>query len=125
MSRYALAIFLLAGCSNNGGSGPEPRAYTDQAGRTCTTTGNGPSTCNEQPNPSEACTTDYPTPCWDVFPSFPDAGNPIMENCAACCNVEGSGAAASPQDCTPIVCQSDADCPLSFNVCQAGFCTSP
>lgn len=116
---YLAVAILVCGCSSNGGGGPAPRAYTDQAGRHCTTTGAAPSTCDQTPAPSSACTVDYPTPCWDVFPS-----SGVVENCAACCTETGSASSASPSDCTPIVCETAADCPFDFDVCTGGVCTA-
>lgn len=121
MRTYAFALLVLAGCSSSGPSGPPPRSYTDQSGRQCTTNGNGPSACDANPTPSDACTVDYPTPCWDLFPTD-TGGQNLIENCAACCNATEGAASASPADCTPIVCQSPADCPFDFDTCVNGLC---
>ena len=121
MRTFAFALLFAIGCSSSGPSGPAPLSYTDQSGRQCTTTGNGPSTCDETPAPSAACTVDYPTPCWDLFPTE-SGGQNLIENCAACCNESKGASSASPADCTPIVCQSAADCPFDFNVCLNGLC---
>lgn len=115
MRHLVLLAFVLFGC--NGSS----VTYADQAGRHCKADGLS-ATCDQTPQPSQACTADFPNACWSIFDNFPDAGPTLVENCASCCDTNGN-AATKEQDCTPIVCKSVGDCPLSANGCQSGVCT--
>ena len=111
-------MLLLGGC--NSGS----KSFADQAGRHCTATGLN-ATCDAVPQPSQACSTPYANACWSIFSNFPDAGPTLVENCASCCESDGGGnAVTKDQDCTPIVCKSVDDCPLSATGCAAGVCVT-
>jgi hypothetical protein len=122
--RRSFALVVVTACSSGGGSsGPPPKAYVDQAGRQCTTTNTAAATCNDTPDPTAVtCSAPYVVPCWTLVPADQSSGPMLMENCAGCCTADDSAAESSPPDCSPIVCQTAADCPLDFNTCQSGVC---
>jgi hypothetical protein len=46
----------------------------------------------------------------------------VISLCDGCCEPSGAWSSVDPNDCVPLVCKSDADCPNQGSRCAAGQC---
>lgn len=122
----SLASCSLLACAAGKETSPEDHAFTDAQGRSCRatlekTSPSAPSVSDSVSceGDSRACSTDS-TPCFDL--SVTTDTFAVM-NCPACCR--GSASSYVSADCSPVVCQIDADCIYQRAVCEEGECVCP
>jgi len=125
-----LGVSSGIGCSNSGdaGSRTETSTVADTEGKRCEVERTGATTprvtCDAEPRPDgggEGCIEDT-FECFRLL----DLGEGL-QICAGCCNPRGStagSAAVAAADCSPIVCNTRAECPFGEGECVAGRCAS-
>ncbi len=114
----ALVGVVAAACSSSSGV-----TVKDQAGRTCTVPDTGSLTisCDQTPSPTGGCSGGA-TACF-VLGDAPSGSTAVIGPravCAACCS--GNNSTSNGGDCSPIVCQTLADCPHGSTSCDNGGC---
>lgn len=121
----ALSCSLLA-CAGGKETSPEEHAFLDAAGRSChatleKTSPSAPSvseavSCNEG---ARVCSSES-APCFELNVT---TDSYAVMNCPACCR--GSASSYVSADCSPILCDSNADCIYQRAVCTDGACVCP
>lgn len=114
---------VLAACALSlacGGSEPEADIahYTDQLGRMCTVDRNDISLtadCDVDPPGSCAAGTEA------AFTISADLDG-VVRNCGACVDVAKHQTFIDSPSCSPLTCDTDADCVTDRNTCQMGTC---
>jgi len=115
---------LLLGCGGNEVATEYP--FRDARGiecvRTCTDDRCG-NDCDTEPMPPGGCGED--DPCWTVADGPLDGTGPnVLGLCDSCCRQVGGGIEYTWvwEDCSPIVCETDADCAVGSRRCEGGYC---
>ena len=123
MLRLGAPLVVLAiGCGAD--ASPGTRSFEDESGRSCTVDLQDISAtaeCDADPATIVVCAEGV-DPCFAVSP---DVRNGVVRNCAACCNTAEHETSFLSDDCVPIVCAEDGDCPVRRGACAGGVCTEP
>lgn len=119
----ALALAAFA-CSSDDDTIKESHDFSDSEGRSCQavlerTSDSSPvssSTVNCD-GPGKECSSES-TPCFQL--SVEPMGTQLR-NCPACC--KGSSSSFVGSECSPVTCDSDADCVFPDAECDGGVCS--
>jgi hypothetical protein len=122
----ALALPCLLACAGGKETTPEEHAFTDAQGRNCRatlekTSPSAPSvkdtvSCDDG---ARVCSSES-TPCFELNVT---TDSYAVMNCPACCR--GSASSYVSADCSPVLCEADADCIYQKAVCTDGACACP
>ncbi|HYP91221.1 MAG TPA: hypothetical protein VEQ59_23810 [Polyangiaceae bacterium] len=119
-----LALCATVACSAGNDTISEEHSFTDGAGRSCRAVLE--KTSVSAPSLSDTVSCDSGTrqcsaeskPCFQLSVDN-DSGE--VRNCPACC--QGTASSFTSSDCSPLVCNTDADCVFARAQCVGGACT--
>jgi hypothetical protein len=117
---------LAAACASSTKTTPETHAFKDQSGHTCEATLERTSPGTPPVRESVSCSTEGKQCSGEASPCFQlnvDRTSDEVRNCPACC--KGTATSFVGTDCSPLVCEVDADCVYTGAVCKNSFCTCP
>lgn len=120
-----LGVFCLgalAPACEDENSDANVKAFTDQAGRSCSTDPHDVKMqvdCDVEPSTIVTC-TDGKVAVWTVGANL--MGN--LENCAACLDEATHTSVGAQADCVPVTCNTDADCIEDRYTCLSNTCQS-
>lgn len=120
----ACAVFIA--CSAGADTSPEPHAFADDAGRSCTATLEKTSPTARSVSQSVACDGEGRQCSKESNPCFQltvNAETKQIENCPACCR--GTATSYNSADCSALICETDVDCVYSRAQCVGGACVCP
>ncbi|MBI5480506.1 MAG: hypothetical protein HY906_16730 [Deltaproteobacteria bacterium] len=81
-------------------------------------------TCDATPTPTNGCVAPA-EPCFIVGTDLldpQDYSSGVEAICAACCDWDAHQSSSVEGDCSAIVCQTAADCPIPIDQCVDGHC---
>jgi hypothetical protein len=126
LSVSALAVVSCIACASGNDTIAEDHAFTDAVGRQCVatltkTSASAPSSSQAVSceNGGKQCSAEA-SPCFQL--NVEDESNQVR-NCPACC--KGTASSFVSSECSPLLCQVDADCVYARAKCESGACSCP
>jgi hypothetical protein len=127
MLRLALWLLCLSlACSSGKATTREQHGFSDAVGHACQATLEKTSSSSPVVSESVSCDREAKQCSSEATPCFQlsiDRVSYAIVNCPACC--KGSASSFAKADCSPLVCETDADCVYAQAKCADGACSCP